>query len=149
MNECSVQVRGAHAHAHNPPRARGSGKQSSCADPVLPGTVCVTITVSTSQVACASAQQVAGGAKMASINRVKRKNVSTQSTGECRRWRVAVTKIPGKRLGIRLDPDTTVVQGIEPNQLIDDFNVDYEYLPAPGALALLGLGGIATRRRRS
>jgi hypothetical protein len=39
--------------------------------------------------------------------------------------------------------------GVTSDVLIDDFNVDYEYLPAPGALALLGLGGIATRRRRS
>jgi hypothetical protein len=39
--------------------------------------------------------------------------------------------------------------GVTSDVIIDDFNVDYEYLPAPGALALLGLGGIATRRRRS
>ena len=35
--------------------------------------------------------------------------------------------------------------------IIDDFTVDYSYeqIPAPGALALLGLGGLSMRRRRA
>jgi hypothetical protein len=40
--------------------------------------------------------------------------------------------------------------GIDNDVLIDNFNIDYTYneLPAPGALALLGLGGLCARRRR-
>ncbi|HAW94797.1 MAG TPA: hypothetical protein DCX60_00845 [Phycisphaerales bacterium] len=39
--------------------------------------------------------------------------------------------------------------GVTSDVIIDDFTVDYEYLPAPGALALLGLAGISARRRRN
>lgn len=38
--------------------------------------------------------------------------------------------------------------GIDNDVLIDDFNVDYNYVPGPGALALLATLGFAARRRR-
>jgi hypothetical protein len=38
--------------------------------------------------------------------------------------------------------------GIDNDILIDNFNVSYNYIPTPGVLALLGLAGIHSRRRR-
>jgi len=38
--------------------------------------------------------------------------------------------------------------GIDNDIFIDNLNIDYEYIPAPGAFALLGLAGLAARRRR-
>lgn len=38
--------------------------------------------------------------------------------------------------------------GIDHDVLIDGFNVDYTYIPSPGALGLMVLGGFARRRRR-
>ena len=38
--------------------------------------------------------------------------------------------------------------GIDNDIFIDNMNIDYEYIPAPGAFALLGLAGLAARRRR-
>ena len=37
---------------------------------------------------------------------------------------------------------------IDNDILIDNLQIDYAYVPAPAGLALLGLGGVAGRRRR-
>ena len=38
--------------------------------------------------------------------------------------------------------------GIDNDILIDNLNIDYTYIPAPGMLALFGLAGLSSRRRR-